>query len=355
MIVSSQRAPAEPICTIKEQALPPVASAKCLGYWWSWDLSANKSIDTAIGRARSSFFAFGAMGGFQGKLNPLSGRVIFETCVVPVLLFGSENWYLTESLLDKLEPFQAEIGRRILKLPRHHSGRATRLALEWPSMTARILQRKLLFIQRASTNEESLGHLFLTHLMGDTPSEVPLQIVEGSQFHESCLGLDGLVKKTLGMMCSIAELKSEVTNRDMELLLSSCQEHMSTRIAAAVAKESSWIKLWDAALDRGTAGTTALQNLYRELTRPSYGSSPCPRCDVSDLEGNSYFEHYITTHSSLMNVDRILSALSSPEPDLSLVINHFMLHLSCLPQSLDILFSPFILHMPFGLYIAKID
>ena len=184
MIISSQRAPAEPICTIKEQALPPVASAKCLGYWWSWDLSANKSIDTAIGRARSSFFAFGAMGGFQGKLNPLSGRAIFETCVVPVLLFGSENWYLTESLLDKLESFQAEIGRRILKLPRHHSGRATRLTLEWPSMTARILQRKLLFIQRASTNEESLGHLFLTHLMGDTPSEVPLQIVEGSQFGE---------------------------------------------------------------------------------------------------------------------------------------------------------------------------
>ena len=58
-----------------------------------------------------------------------------------------------------------------------------------------------------------------------------------------------MVKKTLGMMCSTAELKSEVTNRDMELLLSSCQEHTSTRIAAAVAKESSWIKLWDAALD----------------------------------------------------------------------------------------------------------
>ena len=193
VVVSSQSPPAEPICTIKEQPLSPVASAKCLGYW---DLSANKSIDSAIGRARSSFFAFGAMGGFQGKLNPLSGRAIFETCVVPVLLFGSENWYLTEFLLEKLESFQAEIGRRILKLPRHHSGRATRLALEWPSMTACVLQRKLLFIQRASTNEESLGHLFLTHLMGDTPSEIPLQIVEGSRFLESRLGLDGLVKKT---------------------------------------------------------------------------------------------------------------------------------------------------------------
>ena len=95
--------------------------------------------------------------------------------------------------------------------------------------------------------------------MGDTPSEILLQIVEGSQFLESRLGLDGLVKKTLGMMCSTGELKSEVTNRDMELLLSSCLEHTSTRTAAVVAKESSWMK--DAALDRGTAGTTALQNL----------------------------------------------------------------------------------------------
>ena len=82
-VVSSQNTPAEPICIVKGRPLFPVASAKCLGYWWSWDLSADKSIDSAIGRARSSFFAFGAMGGFQGKLNPLSGRAIIETCVVP--------------------------------------------------------------------------------------------------------------------------------------------------------------------------------------------------------------------------------------------------------------------------------
>ena len=74
------------------------------------------------------------------------------------------------------------------------------------------------------------------------------------------------MKKTLGMMCSTAELKSEVTNRDMELLLSSCLEHTSTRTAAAVAKElSSWVKLWDTALDRGTAGSTALQGADQPL------------------------------------------------------------------------------------------
>ena len=72
-------------------------NVKCLRYWWSWDLSATKAINEAIKKARRAFFAYGAMGAFQGKLNPLSGKTIFDTCVVPVLLFGSENWILTDS------------------------------------------------------------------------------------------------------------------------------------------------------------------------------------------------------------------------------------------------------------------
>ena len=110
VVVSSRKVLSEPICTVVGRPLSPVASAKCLGYWWSWVLSADKSVDSVIGWAWSSFFAYGAMVGFQRKLNPLSGRAIFETCVVPVLLFGSENWFVTEVLLEKLESFQAEIG-----------------------------------------------------------------------------------------------------------------------------------------------------------------------------------------------------------------------------------------------------
>ena len=97
------------------------------------------------------FFAYGAKGAFQGQLNPLSGRAIFESCVLPVLMYGSENWYVTDSLMAKLEAFQEEIGRRILRLPRHHSGRGVRLALEWPSMVARVLQRKVLYCCERST------------------------------------------------------------------------------------------------------------------------------------------------------------------------------------------------------------
>ena len=36
--------------------------------------------------------------------------------MIPMLLFGCENWMLTDSMLHQLESFQGEIGRRILKV-----------------------------------------------------------------------------------------------------------------------------------------------------------------------------------------------------------------------------------------------
>ena len=63
-------------------------------------------------------FAHGELGAFHGQLNPLSSRSLVETCVMPVLMYGSESWCLNTSLLSKLESFQAEVGKRILRLPR---------------------------------------------------------------------------------------------------------------------------------------------------------------------------------------------------------------------------------------------
>ena len=63
--------------------------------------------------------------------------------VIPILLYGCENWILTDPLLDHLEAFQAEMGRRTLKLSKFHSALSTRLALRWPSLAARILVLKL--------------------------------------------------------------------------------------------------------------------------------------------------------------------------------------------------------------------
>ena len=100
-------------------------------------------IDEAVKKARRAFFLFGGMGAFQGELNPLSGRAIFKTCVVPILLYGCENWIQTEDMLLTVERFQEEIGRRILKLSRFHSALVVRVLLQWPSVQTRVLYEEV--------------------------------------------------------------------------------------------------------------------------------------------------------------------------------------------------------------------
>ena len=85
LISPSKPATTAPIATLEGDGLTPQPSAKCLGYWWCWDLSATKAVDEVIKKARRAFFAFGAMRTFHG--NPISGRSIYETCVIPTLLF----------------------------------------------------------------------------------------------------------------------------------------------------------------------------------------------------------------------------------------------------------------------------
>ena len=124
VVVSPTKPDDASVCTVAGHQLVPSTSVKCLGHRWSWDLSSVKAINEAIGKARKCFFAYGAAGAFDGQLNPVSGRAIFEACVEQVLLYSCENWFLTKPLLDMLESFQAEIGRRILTLPRFYSSRA---------------------------------------------------------------------------------------------------------------------------------------------------------------------------------------------------------------------------------------
>ena len=110
--------------------LPVVSTAKCLGYWWGRDLFASKSIYENTKKARRAFFSYGSIGAFQGDLNPLSSKSIIDTCVMPILLFGSENWILSDTLLCKLEAFLGELSKRALKWPMHLSNTSAVLALD---------------------------------------------------------------------------------------------------------------------------------------------------------------------------------------------------------------------------------
>ena len=85
------------------------------------------------GRPEKHFLGMAALVLFREVLVLPSVSVI-ETCVLPALLYGAENWILTPVLVDRLESFQGELAKRILCWPKHHSNTADTLAVNWSTL-----------------------------------------------------------------------------------------------------------------------------------------------------------------------------------------------------------------------------
>ena len=115
----------------------------CLGYWWHRSLLSSEAVEENISKARKAFFASGCLGAFQGQLNPLSSRSIYLTCILPILLYGCKNWILNDSLLDRLDRFQAWVGKRILGLTKFHNNTIVPITLDLLSTHLVILVKKL--------------------------------------------------------------------------------------------------------------------------------------------------------------------------------------------------------------------
>ena len=227
-----------------------------------------------------------------------------------MLLYNCENWFLANTLLHKLEAFQAEIGRRIFKLPKHHSERAVRLALEWPSMATRILLRKL---QKTLSNNDSTAYSFLETLTHDT-CDIPLKTVESCEFLEGVIGHMGITKRILqGDL--LGDEKNLLLGKDRSDLFEDCHGHSSTTLAAKIANERSWPQLWDRALDYEPKGTNILQSVFRWMTKPvlNFGDSPCCLCTITDLSS----PYFITCHSPFGSCEEIHALLTDASLDLS--------------------------------------
>lgn len=122
------------MCEVDGSVMPAGGVGKCLGCWWKGDLSASRSVEENIQKARHAFFHFGSIGVFQGNISPLSSREVIESCVMPVLLYGSKNWILSEAPMKKLEAFQGELVKRVLKWPKHLSNTAAIATLDVTTM-----------------------------------------------------------------------------------------------------------------------------------------------------------------------------------------------------------------------------
>ena len=77
---------------LQGQTVDHSKACKCLGIWLYSNLTGKRTIEENVKNARKAFFLFGNIGAFHGRLNPLSGRSIFETCVIPIALYRPVRW-----------------------------------------------------------------------------------------------------------------------------------------------------------------------------------------------------------------------------------------------------------------------
>ena len=70
-------------------------------------------------------------------------------------MYGAEAWCINASLLLKLESFQSEIGKKILRLPKFSANQVPLLAPDWPTMRCRWLCAKLSFLYKIHSSERS--------------------------------------------------------------------------------------------------------------------------------------------------------------------------------------------------------
>jgi hypothetical protein len=285
--------------------------AKCLWVWWRYDLSPAKSVEECVHKARRAFFALGSIGAFHGRLNPLIGRSLFETFVVPTMLYGCETWILSESHLHILESFQAEIGKHILGITNYHSNNSTLIGLHWPSVNARILIRKLTFLAKLLERDDSLSsHIFRT-LASDDVYEISLI--------QQCCSLEQKIGTGYLQLCLenptdeysiVCDAKEDILAKDWICTVHDSRSHPSLAIVSAtMGIASSWNSVWDEALECGVRGTRLMQGLFGALAKPSFGDKTC--CHCSDAISASYPEHLFAKHLTDYNVDTVVSWLEN--------------------------------------------
>ena len=303
--------------------IPLSNSARCLGAWWSPSLSC---INNNLEKARRAFFARGS-GVFHGRLNPLSSMNIIEHCVLPCLLYGAESWILDNSLLAKLESFQAELAKLILRLPKNTANNIARMALQCLSMRAHILIIKLNFLLKVITGDLSLcARSFRSLAVSDVES---LLLVRQCRFLESTLDSDFTTSVlTSPNSVSLSLIKRNILQLDLSILLSDAASHPSQihvhKIASS--QEGSWPKLWDLALERGVFGTTCIQAVLKLLSLHLHSKNTCPvpDCNIS-LDTNSPCTHFLSHHSELTISIGDLMPVSTVQTLYLFMVNHYII------------------------------
>ena len=315
----------DPVCEIEGKQLPASGTAKCLGYSWNHNLSAKPSIEHNILKARKSFFAYGSLGLFKGDLSPLSGRSMVETCILPILLYGTENWCLSQNSIQMLDSFLGELSKRLLKLPRWYSNTPASIVVGLMSARALCLTRKLNFLRKISIDKysETLSSQTLRSLSDDIDSVClirecrDLEQFFHSNFTSTILQIDA------DTCPRPYEIKEDLQTRDQDLRLTQHEGRADMSIVVEVERAVGWPRLWDLALDYGPKCVDGLRNLVRVVAFPPHASSACPLCDKETISRGALLSHVLKIHSRIrVGSDELLSLLYSVTNSNSALFKH---------------------------------
>ena len=115
--------------------------------------------------------------------------------------------------------------------------------------------------------------------------------------------------------------KESIISTDRQLILDDACKHQSVTLAS----EINWLRVWEAARDKGPYWTNVAQSFYRILTRPLFGDRVCNKCDSVIQEDTSYFSHLTQTHvPSTVDISRLLTDLRSHDSDPVTISFHCM-------------------------------
>ena len=129
-----------------------------------------------------------------------------------------------------------EIGRRILRLSKHHSNLSIRLGLRLPSVKARIFILKLSLVHKLNESEDSIGG----HIMACLPKK-SIRLMQECRYLEDKLSCQGFTDAILTSQSSLKEKKREVLKIDWDSCIKEASCHSSTATAANVAVGNSWL------------------------------------------------------------------------------------------------------------------
>ena len=124
-----------------------------LGIYKNYCGSFATNIDENITKARKKAGMLFSTRFDRRRTNPLVYLKIWKQACIPCLLFGSEQWNLTPSDIEKLERCQRWFIRKVVYFPNHSDGLSLQSISGLTSVELKIDMRKLFFFARIVRND----------------------------------------------------------------------------------------------------------------------------------------------------------------------------------------------------------